>query len=252
MKKNTSTIQVLDRMVWLLDALADSDKAVSLKHLAADTSLHPSTGFRILAAMIAHGLAERDEVGNYRLGHKLLHLAGRVQTPLDIRQEAKTIMEWLRDAAGETVNLTVPEGDEVVYIERALSHRVMRVEQVIGSRAPLHVTAVGKLMLGEGGDAAVRAYARRKGLTRYTENTITRVSALLAEIHCALHQGYALDNEEAELGVGCIGVIVRDSTGSVVAGLSVSAPKERLRVEWVALVVQAGQRLSERLGYRAV
>lgn len=249
-KRNTSTIQVIDRMAWLLDTLSNSDKALSLKHLAADTGLHPSTGFRILAAMSVHGLVERDESGYYRLGQKLRYLAGRVHAPLDLREEAKAIMESLRDTVGETVNLTVPEGDEVVYVERAISHRAMRVEQVIGSRAPLHVTAVGKLILGDAGESAIRAYARRKGLTRYTQNTITRVSNLISEINRALQLGYAQDNEEAEQGVGCIGVVIRDSTGVAVAGLSISAPKERLRAEWIPLIVQAGQDLSERLGYR--
>ena len=144
------------------------------------------------------------------------------------------------------------EGDEVVYVERVTSLKMIRVEQLIGSRAPLHVTAVGKLFLANDGRTACLAYAHRTGLPRYTPNTICSQTQLWKEAQQGKMQGYALDNEEAELGVGCIGVIVRDSTGSVVAGLSVSAPKERLRAEWVALVVQAGQRLSERLGYRAV
>ena len=158
-------------------------------------------------------------------------------------------MEWLRDKVGETVNLTIKEGDEMVYVERATTTRMMRVEQVIGSRAPLHVTAVGKLMLGEGGDDEIRGYAKRTGLPEYTEYTLVDLDSLKREIEESKLKGYALDNEEAELGVGCIGVLVRDVTGNAVAGLSISAPMERRKDEWIQIVQEAGRHLSERLGY---
>lgn len=249
MDKRVSSIQVIDRSASLIDAIAAGDGPSSLKVLAAETGLHPSTAFRILGALTEVGFVERDSRGHYMLGRKLLQLAGRVRRGLDIREEARDIMESLRDQLGETVNLTVRENDEVIYIERVSPTRMMRVEQVIGSRAPLHVTAVGKLMLGELGDAFVRAYARRTGLPAYTPHTITSVAPLLDVVHQAGSDGYALDNEEAEEGVGCIGVVLRDSTGGVVAGLSISAPIERRRESWIALVQEAGRRISERLGY---
>lgn len=248
MPKSTSSIQVIDRSAQLLDSIAASEEPVSLKILAADTGLHPSTAFRILAALIGVGLVERDASGRYMLGRKILQLAGRVKRGVDIRQEAITVMQSLRDQLGETVNLTVREGDQVIYIERVTPQRMMRVEQVIGSRAPLHVTAVGKLMLGELGDAFLQAYATRTGLPAYTAHTLNTLEALRQEVHAAVANGYALDNEEAEEGVGCIGVLIRDSSGAVVGGLSVSAPIERRRDEWIALVRQAGDAISARLG----
>jgi len=248
MPKSTSSIQVIDRSAQLLDSIAASEEPVSLKILAADTGLHPSTAFRILAALIGVGLVERDASGRYMLGRKILQLAGRVKRGVDIRQEAITVMQSLRDQLGETVNLTVREGDQVIYIERVTPQRMMRVEQVIGSRAPLHVTAVGKLMLGELGDAFLQAYATRTGLPAYTAHTLSTLEALRQEVHAAVANGYALDNEEAEEGVGCIGVLIRDSSGAVVGGLSVSAPIERRRDEWIALVRQAGDAISARLG----
>lgn len=233
-----------------MDAIAAAEHAVSLKILCADTGLHPSTAFRILAALTEVGFVERDSVGHYLLGRKLLHLAGRVRRGVDIREEAMDVMEALRDEIGETVNLTVREGDQVIYIERVTPQRMMRVEQVIGSRAPLHVTAVGKLMLGQLGDAFATGYAERTGLPSYTPHTVTTPEALLRVAHQAVQDGYALDNEEAEEGVGCIGTLVHDSSGAVVAGLSISAPMERRRDAWIALVRQAGRQVSERLGYR--
>lgn len=247
MIRSSTSIQVIDRSALLLDCIAASEDPVSLKILAADSGLHPSTTFRILGALTRVGLVERDSAGHYMLGRKLLQLAGRVRRGVDIRKEAIDIMLSLRDRLGETVNLTVREGDEVIYIERVTPQRMMRVEQVIGSRAPLHVTAVGKLMLGELGDAFLTAYASRTGLPAYTVHTLGNIEALREEVHTASANGFALDNEEAEEGVGCIGVLIRDG-GAVVAGLSVSAPIKRRRDEWIALVRQAGDAISARLG----
>ncbi len=248
-KQSTNSIQVIDRLSRLLDAIAVHEEPVSLKILSAETGLHPSTAFRILSSLAELGYVERTSRGSYQLGVKLLQLGNRVSSGVDIRKVALPLMEQLRDRLGETVNLTVREGDEVVYIERALARRMMRVEQVIGSRAPLHVTAVGKLILGAQGEAACRGYAKRSKLPAYTVNTHTKAAALLQECIASAKAGYALDNEEAELGVGCIGTLVHDASGHAVAGLSVSAPIERRRDEWIALVMETGMQISKQLGY---
>ncbi|MET0047337.1 MAG: IclR family transcriptional regulator [Sedimenticola sp.] len=251
MSEKKASIQVIDRAGQLLDSIADQEEeSVTLKILSAETGLHPSTAFRILSALSDIGFVQRDEAGRYSLGIKLRQLGCRVRASADIRIEAKSIMEWLRDKVGETVNLTIREGDEMVYVERATTTRMMRVEQVIGSRAPLHVTAVGKLMLGEGNAEEIKEYVKRTGLPEYTQNTLTDLKSLKSEIEESLEKGYALDNEEAELGVGCIGVLIRDVTGAAVAGLSISAPMERRKDEWIPIVQKAGRRLSEQLGYK--
>ena len=248
-KTAESSIQVVDRVAALLNVIGQHPDPVSLKALAAETGLHPSTAHRILDALVTHGFVERAASSQYTLGKTLLHFASRVHGKVDLLREAKPIMEWLRSEIGETVNLTVREGDEVVYVERALPTRMMRVEQLIGSRAPLHVTAVGKLFLAEGSEQSCREYARRSGLKRYTANTFTQAKKLWAEAQKSKLRGYALDNEEAELGVGCIGVAVHDNHGVMVAGLSISAPRERRRDAWIAHLKKAGAELSVRLGY---
>lgn len=247
--KTTSSIQVIDRVAQLLDVIAANNGPVSLKILSSETGLHPSTAFRILASLVEHGLVERSSSGHYRLGVKLLQLGSRVQARLDMRREARPIMDWLRNEIGETVNLVMREGDEVVYVERATPSRMMRVEQVIGGRAPLHVTAVGKLFLAEGGAEACLEYAERSGLRPHTPHSITDPAQLWRSVKSALQEGYALDNQEAEMGVGCIGVPIRDSSGRMIAGISVSAPIERRKEDWIATIKQAGQKLSTRLGY---
>lgn len=245
-----SSIQVIDRSAMLLDAIASYDEPASLKFLSADTGLHPSTAYRILGALTTVGLVERDSQGHYMLGRKLTRLAQKVRRGSDIRGEALPLMEALRDRVGETVNLSIRSGDEVVYIERKASQKMIRVEQIIGSRAPLHVTGVGKLMLGRLGEDFIKAYAQRTGLPAYTQYTLP-LDDLLAESRQGVEQGYALDNQEAEEGVGCISALVYDASGEVAGGLSISAPIERRRDEWIPLLKQAAREASERLGYTA-
>lgn len=247
MDKPVVSIQVIDRSARLLEAIAASDRPASLKILSAETGLHPSTAFRILASLADVGFVERDSAGHYFIGRRIRHLSDSVRRGVDIREEARDVMEKLRDEIGETINLTVREGDEVIYIERATPNRMMRVEQVIGSRAPLHVTAVGKLMLAELGDDFIRAYADRTGLKSYTSHTLMIKEDLITNVHQASEQGFAYDDEEAEIGVGCIGVLIRDNKGEVVAGLSISAPIERRKEEWISLLKQAARKISERI-----
>jgi DNA-binding IclR family transcriptional regulator len=245
--KPSSSIQVIDRSARLMEAIASCDGPASLKILSAETELHPSTAFRILGSLIEVGFVERDSAGHYFIGRKISHLANSVRRGADLRLEAIGVMEQLRDEISETINLTVREGDEVIYIERATPNRMMRVEQVIGSRAPLHVTAVGKLMLAELGDEFLRAYSDRTGLKPYTTHTLCSLDDLRDELYQAVAQGFAYDNEEAEIGVGCIGVLIRDNSGDVVGGLSISAPIERRKDEWVSLLKQAARTISDRL-----
>lgn len=247
--KAQTPIQVIDRSIALLDAIADHDEPVSLKLLASETGLHPSTSFRILASLGEHGFVERDDAGHYRLGIRLLQLGSRVQGRLDIRREAQSIMDWLCRQIDETVNLIIREDDEVVYVERATPHRMMRVEQAIGGHMPMHVTAVGKLFLAEAGAEACLEYAERTGLKALTPYSITDSAVLWRNVKEAMQQGYALDNQEAEIGVGCIGVPVFASNNRMVAGISVSAPIERRNESWISIVKQAGEELSARLGF---
>ena len=158
-------------------------------------------------------------------------------------------MERLRDQLGETVNLTIREGDVVIYFEKVTPNRMMHVQQVIGSRAPLHVTAVGKLMLAMGGQQEITAYVQRTNVPAYTQNTLSNYNQLHDDCMLSHARGYGLDNEEAEIGVGCIGVLIHDRSGKVAAGLSVSAPIERRRKTWVEDITKAGKAISTALGY---
>jgi DNA-binding IclR family transcriptional regulator len=246
-----SSIQVIERMMRLLEVLARHAEPVGLKALAQASGLHPSTAHRILGALVHDRMVERVEQGNYRLGIRLLELGNLVKGRISVREHALPFMRELHAATGEAVNLSVRRDDEIVYIERTSSGRaLMRVVNIIGARAPLHITAVGKLFLLEDGPEGLRAYAQRTRLPQFTRNTLTTVTALEKELDRIRRNGYAVDSEEAELGVRCIGSAVRDDTGALVAGLSVSAPAERMKSAWSSLVRETADRISSAIGYR--
>lgn len=249
-KESKSSIQVLERTIRLLDALAAHPDAQGLKQLAAATGLHPSTAHRILAAMVEGRLVERVEPGSYRLGMRLLELGHKVKSRINVRREALPYMQRLNEELGEAVNLSVRQGDEVVYVERTVGARsAMRVVHVVGARAPLHITAVGKIYLAQDGPEMVRGYAERTGLPAFTERTLRTLPDLMQAVEEAHRLGYAFDNEEAEKGVACIGAGVYDDDGRLVAGLSVSAPADRLKREWAARVKATADEISRAIGY---
>ena len=248
--ESKNSIQVIERMTHLLDALASSPAPAGLKYLAQFAALHPSTAHRILSAMVKDRLVERVEQSGYRLGMRLIELGNLAKSRLSVREHALPFMRELHAATGEAVNLSVRREDEIVYIERSSSGRaMMRVVNVIGGRAPLHITAGGKLFLLEDGAAGLREYDNRKMLLRHTHKNLTHQGALEKDLDKVRRQGYALDHEEAELGVRCIGAGIRDDAGALVAGLSVSAPAERMKTSWSHLVKETAEKISRSIGW---
>lgn len=247
-----SSIQVIDRMMHLIETLVRHPSPANLKQLALETGLHPSTAHRILAVMVDNRLVDRIEPGTYRLGIRLLELGNLVRMRLNVRQEALPFMQALHDDIRETVNLSVRQGDEVVYVERVSSSgQMMRVVQAVGTRAPLHATSVGKMFLADDGPDAATAYAQRVGLPRLTEHTLADPAVLGAELERVRSLGYAIDREEAEKGVSCIAAGIRDDEGKLVAGLSVSAPSDRLDEAWAVKVRSAAEEVSRAMGFRS-
>ncbi|MGV2906598.1 IclR family transcriptional regulator [Achromobacter sp. AGC25] len=243
-------IQVIERAMRLLDALAAQQDPVTLKELSATTGLHASTAHRILNDLVVGRYVERVDNGLYQLGMRLLELGSLVKGRLNVREAAISAMRSLHKLTGQTINLSVQQGDEIVYIDRAWSERSgMQVVRAIGGRAPLHLTSTGKLFLSTGDTRQVRAYALRTGLAGHTRNSLTDLERLERELALVRRHGYARDNEELELGVRCIAAGIFDDTGKLVAGLSISAPAERLQDDWIKALVDTAASISEALGY---
>ncbi len=248
--QTTPSIQVLERCFALLDVLSQQPESMALKDISERTGLHPSTAHRILNDLTTGRFVDRPQAGQYRLGMRLLELGNLVKARLSVRELAAGPMRELHRLTHQAVNLSVRQGDEIVYIERAYSERSgMQVVRAVGGRAPLHLTSVGKLFLAAESPERVRAYATRTGLAGHTRNSLTQVAALERELEGVRARGVAHDNEELEIGVRCIAAGVYDDAGKLVAGLSISAPTDRLELAWADRVKATAQDISRALGH---
>ena len=208
MKKNDPSIpvkpsvQVLERMFTLIDVLASREEAISLKEISEKTGLHPSTTHRILNDLALGGFVDRPHAGSYRLGMRLLELGNLVKARLSVRDAALTPMRNLHKLIQQPVNLSMRQGDEIVYVERAYSERSgMQVVRAIGGRAPLHLTSTGKLFLALDDPQRVRALRdvlTALGAAAPVEVLETRAAA----VERLLHDGRADGVEEAILWHG--------------------------------------------------
>jgi DNA-binding IclR family transcriptional regulator len=160
-------------------------------------------------------------------------------------------MRDLHKLTHQPVNLSMRQGDEIVYIERTYSeHSGMQVVRAIGGRAPLHLTSVGKLFLALDDPQRVRAYVTRTGLAGHTRNSITELPALERELANVRRLGSARDDEELEMGVRCMAAGIFDDQGKLVAGLSISAPADRLEEGWLERLRSTAAQISAALGHR--
>ena len=245
------TVQVIERMFSLLDILANREEAMSLKEISEKSGLHSSTAHRILNDLATGRFVDRPAAGSYRLGMRLLELGNMVKARLNVRDAALAPMRELHKLTQQPVNLSMRQGDEIIYVERAFSERSgMQVVRAIGGRAPLHLTSVGKLFLALDDPQRVRAYASRTGLAGQTRNSITQLPILERELSKARQYGIARDNEELEMGVRCMAAGIYDDQSKLIAGLSISAPTDRLDEQWLAKLQSTANEISAALGYK--
>lgn len=246
----TPSVQVIERIFALINVLASREEAISLKEISEKTGLHPSTTHRILNDLAIGRFVDRPESGTYRLGMRLLELGNLVKGRLSVRDAALGPMRELHKLTQQPVNLSMRQGDEIVYVERTFSERSgMQVVRAIGGRAPLHLTSTGKLFLAADDAQRVRAYAARTGLPGHTRNSITQLPLLERELSKARQYGIARDNEELELGVRCMAAGIYDDQAKLVAGLSISAPADRLDEGWLTKLEATAKEISTALGH---
>jgi DNA-binding IclR family transcriptional regulator len=198
---------------------------------------------------------ERDEAsGKYHLGVRMVEWGNRAQLELDICRIAAPFLKGLNQEFDETVHLTVLDRDEVLYVDCIESQRRLRTYSVIGIRAPLYCTSVGKAILAFRKDEEIRRIAREKGLKKITATTIDSEEKLFAELARIRDAGYAVDDMEHEDHLRCVGAPIRNAKGDVFASMSVSGPAERNTHERIRAmapaVMQAAAEISRRLGWR--
>ena len=247
---STPSVQVIERMFTLIDVLASREEAMTLKDISDKAGLHPSTAHRILNDLVLGRFADRPQPGSYRLGMRLLELGNLVKGRLNVRDAAIAPMRELHKLTQQPVNLSMRQGDEIIYVERAYSERSgMQVVRAIGGRAPLHLTSVGKLFLAADDPQRIRAYATRTGLQGHTKNSITDLATLERELSRVRQYGQASDNEELELGVRCMAAGIYDDQNKLIAGLSISSPSSRMEDGWMPRLKATAKEISTTLGF---
>ncbi|GII86445.1 IclR family transcriptional regulator [Sphaerisporangium siamense] len=239
----------IDKALAVLEAIAEHHRVTDI---AAATGVSKSTVHRILQSLVEWGFARPDGAGGYEPGPRILTLAGKVMSRFDPSRQASAALRALHDRTGYTTHFGILGGDEAVYVEKLEGRRPYQMPSRVGMSLRLHCTAIGKAVLAELGDDEVRALAARTGLARSTPATLTGVDELLAHLGKVRKLGYAVDDEENEPGVRCVGAAVFDHTGRVLGGISISTlamdmdrdALERLAPE----VVAAAREVSTALG----
>jgi DNA-binding IclR family transcriptional regulator len=254
-RRSPYQVQVLDRALGILDVVGAGGRDHSLAELCAALQLHKSTVHRLMMVLERHRLVDKNpDTGRYRLGFKLFELGSKAIAALDLREHARPHLNRVLKETEETVHFCILDQGEVLYIEKMEPQRSVRMASSIGRRAPAYCTAVGKAMMAELTDAEVDEIVRRYGLKAITARTITSAAALRSNLKIIRARGYAVDNEENEEGVRCVGTAVRDYLGRPVAAISVSAPAFRMGKSAVQLiacsVVKSAGALSRELGYQ--
>jgi DNA-binding IclR family transcriptional regulator len=250
-------VQVLDRAFQILNMLADEHAGASITEIAERLSLHKSTVHRLLMVLGSSRFVEKNTItGKYHLGSRIMELGLSAVSRLDIYEVAGPHLRVLVKETGETAHLAVLRDGQVVSLVNIQSSQTLRTPTTVGTRTPAHCTSLGKAMLAFANPEHIDDFLYKRKLERYTPKTITTASALRAELTAIRNRGYAVDDEEREEGLRCIGAPIWDNSGNVVAALSIAGPAFRIGVDRVPalarMVMRNAAGISASLGYRGV
>lgn len=246
--------QTIERAALILACFSAEEPHLTLAELAGRLGLSQSTAYRYVATLQAAGLLERDpRRGGYRLGPRVIELSNIALNHLDVRKHALDEMDALRDEFNLLVSLGILFEGDVLHIAHSVPAHWPPWYTTVGRRAVAHCTSLGKVLLAARPWPEALATVERYGWRPYTPNSIRDGERLERELARVRGQGFAIDEEERNLGTVCVGAPVRDYSGAVVAALSVSGKRERLadadRDTVVPRVREAADRVSFRLGY---
>ena len=219
-------IQSVERAIWILKCFESHDE-LTLSEISRALSLHKSTTFGLVSSLEAYRLLEQDQkIGKYRLGIEMFRLGNKVN--IDLRSIVAPYLDKLVDICGETVNFLIPDDICVVYLEKKESPHSMRIATSLGQREPMYRTAAGKAILAHMPRDRARSILERTKFERMTSNTLLSVNEVMEQLSEIRRRGYALDQEELEYGLVCLGVAIVDSSGKPVGAISVSGPASRM------------------------
>jgi DNA-binding IclR family transcriptional regulator len=250
---STSGVQVVDRIAAIFQTLVSTTAEVGIGDLSRRTGLSKATVHRLLVALEQNRFIEQNpETRQYRLGLRLFELGSHAVSQVDLVSIAQPFMEDLAEATGETTHLGVIRDGMVLYIAKVEGWHALRMPTQVGTRMPLHSTALGKVLLAHLSDEERDGFLDNIDYIPTTPNTITKRELLHAALGSVRSNGFAVDNEELEVGLRCIAAPIRNYTGQVIGAISVSGPTTRLTVtktsEIAVQIVKAATSASERLG----
>lgn len=244
-------VKVLEKAIKVLDLFSDREKGFTITEMSGRLNLKMATVFRIVKTFEQAGfLYMNPDNKEYFLGLKLYHLGLLAEPRTRITRIARPFLESLNEKSGETVHLVVLHQNQSLYVDKIEGRRTIRVMTNVGMKLPAHCSGVGKVLLAALTEEEVDRVILKTGLVRFTANTLTDPGDLKAELARTRDQGYAIDNEEIEEGLVCVAAPVYDGNRTVVAAVSVSAPKDRVldnQPALIALVTGTARHISEAL-----
>jgi len=247
-------IKVLDKSLSILETLLQHNSSMSMTEISEKLGLYPSTIHRILDTLKHWGYVEQESNNQkYQLGLKVLELGMAKLHQMDLAREASPYLKELVNKCNETVHLGVLEEGDVLYLAKEESSQTIRMVSYVGRRAPIHCTALGKVLLAYLSEEKRKDILDKKGLPSLTEKTITNKKELEKELRQVRERGFALDRGEYEKNVRCIAAPIRNFQGKIIAAVSISGPAFRIDVNTQnnlkEALIQISKKISERLGY---
>ncbi len=250
----TDVVQSVDRALSILEVLSDYSEGLGVTDISDKIGLHKSTVYRLLSTLIHKGYVTQDAKSNkYRITLKLFELGNKRIEDMDLLSASKPYSEELMKSTNEVVHLVIREDNDIIYIDKVEADNTIRMASKIGKRSPMYCTSVGKAILAQLSDEEVEEVWNNSKIEKLTEFTITDFGRMKKELEMVRQKGYAVDDEENEIGVRCIGAPVFNRFGEVEGAISISGPTIRVTEDIVekfaTKVVKCANLISKELGY---
>lgn len=256
-KERSYVIKTVDKALDLLEQFNGDRDELGVTALSNRLNLHKNNVFRLLATLETKGYIEQNKITeNYRLGVKSLELSQAFIKQLGFVRSAKPFLKEIVEKCNETAYLGIIRQNFTMYVDMEEANQIVKVVNRVGYRLPIHCTAIGKAQVAYASEEELEKLGILDNMERFTPNTIVDKARFMQHLKEVAKQGYALDNEEYGLGVRCVGVPLRDYTGRVLGGISISGPSYRmtdevLKEKIIPILTEAGEKVSERLGFGA-